>query len=696
MLKSARAAALVALSLCLPAHADEGMWLLNAPPVAQVRRTHGFELTPQWLLHQQRSAINFGGASGSFVSSDGLVMTNHHVGSDAVSKLSTPQRDLLKNGYLAATRADELKVPGMELTVLWEIRDVTDRVVAAAQGAATSADAGAARRAEMARIEKEAEAGTDLSGTVVTLYHGARYHLYLNKRFTDVRLVFAPEQQIAFFGGDTDNFEYPRFNLDVTFFRVYQNDAPYKPEHHLSWSKQGAADGDLTFVIGHPGSTRRLYTMDHLRFRRDTELPWVLRRLYRREVQLEVFRARSDAQALMGMEDYFNVANNRKRTLRQYEGLLDPALWNAKQAQESRVRSALDTNPTLKAKFGSAWDDIARAQSEYRNFFRRWAVLNQDGAWGWSRLLIVARHVSRLADELPKPGPDRLREYRDSNLEALYHDLFADDPVHDALEIDRLASGLTLIADTLGAEDELVKKLFAGKSPRDRAVELVTGTRLKDPTERKRLVEGGAAAVNSAKDPMLAFFRILDPEARATRARYENSVEAVERESYAKVAGAWFDLMGDQVYPDATGTLRFAYGRIKGYTDPTPPEQGGEGVVPPFTTFAGLYQRAEQRRSQPPFDLPESWIKARTAIDPNVPFNFICTADIIGGNSGSPVVNKDGKVIGLIFDSNLHHLVSDFIYEPARARAVSVDARAIIEALTKVYGASSLVEELTR
>ncbi len=683
-------------ALPLGARADEGMWLLNAPPVAEVKRTHGFEMTPAWLLDMQRCAVHFDGASGSLVSSDGLVMTNHHVGSDAIAKLSTPQRDILRDGFYAATKDAELKCADMELKVLWEIKDVTDRVTGAAKAGMSSADAGAARRSAMATIEQEAEKTTGLSCEVVTLYHGARYHLYCYKKYTDVRLVFAPEQQIAFFGGDTDNFEYPRFNLDVTFFRIYEDGKPLKPANSLKWSKAGAVEDELSIVFGHPGGTRRLYTMDHLRFRRDTELPWMLRRMWRRENQLEVFRGRSEAQALMAAEDYFGVANGRKRTTWQYEGLLNPTIWNEKAAAESRVRGFLENNPTLKEKWGGAWDNIAKAQSEYRTFYRRHALLNQESSFGWSRLLTNAKHVVRLADELPKESATRLREYRDSNLDNLYLSLYSPAPIYPALEVDRIASGLMFLAENLGADDDLVKSLLAGKSPRDRAAELVSGTALHKPDAVKAMVEGGGKALAAGSDPMVAFFKIMDPEARRLRKQYEDTVEAVERENYAKVAGAWFDLMGDKMYPDATGTLRMTYGRVRGYTDPTTVEQGGEGTVPAFTTIGGLYERAEGRKMQAPFDLPESWLKARSGLDAKTPFNFILTADIIGGNSGSPVVNKAGEVTGLIFDSNLHHLVSDFTYEPKMGRAVAVDARAIVEALRKVYGAGALADELGR
>ncbi len=700
MSRLSRAALAVALASPLAivparrASADEGMWLLNTPPSGVLRRTQGWEPKAEWLLKMQRSCVRFDGASGSFVSPDGLVMTNHHVGSDAVQKLSTPQVDLLANGFYASSRDQELKCPDLEVSVLWDIRDVTDEVNKAAKKSASAADAGAARRAAMAAIESENTQKTGLLSEVVTLYHGARYHLYQYKRYTDVRLVFAPEQQIAFFGGDTDNFEYPRYNLDVTFFRVYENGAPLRPANFLRWNASGAKEDDLAFVFGHPGATRRLYTIDHLKFRRDVELPWQLRRLWRREIELEVFRGRNSEQALMGAEDYFNVANSRKRATWQYAGLLDPQVMARKLEAERELRSDLQANPSANQKWGKGWDAIARAESEYRTFYRRWALLNQDSTWGWSELFKSARHILRLNDELPRPSGERLREYRDSNLAKLREQLEAPTPIHDALEIDRLTSGLMLMAETVGADDDLVKGLFAGKSPKARATELVTSTALKDPAERKRLMSIGSKPLIDVRDPMIEFVRAMDAEARQLRRDYENKVESVERDAYAKVAGARFDIEGDQVYPDATGTLRMAYGRIKGYTDSTPPEAGGEGVVPAFTTFEGMYHRADERKHAAPFDLPERWAKGKAKLNLATPFNFILNADIIGGNSGSPVVNRDGEVIGLIFDSNLHHLVADVIYDTDKARAVALDTRAITEALRKLYGAGGLADEL--
>lgn len=666
------------------ARADEGMWLLNRAPTQALKERYGFQPDAAWLEHAQKSAVRMG-ASAAFVSADGLVMTNHHVGSGAVSKLSTKERDLLKNGYYAKTRADELKCVDTEVSVLWSIEDASVKVNEVVKDGMTPAQANDARRKAMTAIEQAKEKETGLKCSVVSLYGGGRYHLYCYKRFTDVRLVMAPEEQAAFFGGDTDNFEYPRFNLDMCFFRVYENDQPAKPEHFFKWSAAGAKEDELVFVVGNPGSTRRLYTVDHLRFLRDVAFPAGLERLWRREVQIQTFAARSEENARISNSDRRGVENSRKRNTGQLAGVLDPAVFKKKVDAEKALRAKVEADPELRAKWGDAWDTIASAYKNYRTFYERQSALG--GVGGGSSLFSSAQTIVRLGDELPKPSVERLREYRDTALDSLYRRLYSPAPIYDALEVFRLTSGLSSLAERLGAEDPAVVTALNGKSPRARAEELVKGTRLKDIAERKRLVEGGKDAVGSSDDPMLALAKALDPEQRSLRKRTEDEVDAPERDAYVKIAAVNFIVHGEDMYPDATGTLRLAFGTVKGY------EEGGE-KVPAFTTLGGTFERLEARKGKDNFWLPESWMKAKDTLDLSTPYNFVCTADIIGGNSGSPVINKAGEVVGLIFDGNLESLATDIVFDDNLCRAVAVDSRAIIECLRKIYGAGALADEL--
>lgn len=685
MNKAIRTAAVLCLAAAAFAHADEGMWLLDAPPAAELKSKYNFAASPEWLNHMQKSAVRFQtGGSGSIVSKDGLVMTNHHVGSDMLLKLSTPENNLLEKGYFAATRDAELKCPDLELNVLWESRDVTDLVQAGAKNASDPAAAAQARRKAISTIEKESLDKTGLKSEVVTLFNGGKYYLYQYKSYTDVRLVFAPEEKIAFFGGDTDNFEFPRFNLDCCFFRIYDQGKPLAAEHHLTWSENGAAENELIFVVGHPGRTRRLHTTAHLEFLRDFMMPLQLSNLWRSEVRTQTFMARNAENARTARDLMAGIANTRKAYTGLLAGLQDPRLIATKQEAEESLRSRVAKDAEKQAQWGDAWDQLRTAEEIYLGFFDRKYTIDRVATRG-SGLLSRAIDIVRLADELPKPSSDRLREYSDASLDSLYLALYSPEPLPDALEIEQLTSGLARMAEMFGADDELVSLALAGKSPRDRAVELVAGCTLKDPQARKDLVKGGAKAVAASKDPMIDLARLLDAESRDLRTLYEDEVESVERDAYAKIAAAQFWAFGDKVYPDATFTLRLAYGTVKG--SPQAPK--------PFTDLAGLYQRAADREGQQDFDLPESWIAKKDALNLATPFNFTCTADIIGGNSGSPVVNAKGQIVGLIFDGNLDSLVGDVVYDDQNARAVAVDSRGLMEALTKIYDATSLVSELT-
>jgi hypothetical protein len=666
--------------------ADEGMWLFNHPPRKLLKERYGFEPTDQWLEHVQKSSVRFNsGGSGSFVSADGLVLTNHHVGADALQKFGDKDHNYLRDGFHAKTRAEEKKCVDLELNVLMSIEDVTDRVNAAVKSDMTPDQAFAARRAIMAEIEKESQDKTGLRSDVTPLYQGGQYHLYRFKKYTDIRLVFAPEQQIAFYGGDPDNFEYPRFDLDVCFFRIYESDKPVKLEHYLKWSANGARDDELVFVSGHPGRTSRQFTSAELDYARDRQFPGLMNLLFRREVLLGSYSARSEENARKAREDFFSVQNSRKARIGGLAGLLDPTIMTPKKEADQRLREAIAQSDSFKEAV-SAWDRIGAAQKTMGEHAIPYNLLERGHAF-YSTLFTIARTLVRAADEKPKPNRDRLRDFRESNLESLEQELFSEEPIYDDYEILRLADSLTYLAGQMGNENELVRKILAGKSPEARAKELVEGTKVKAVDIRKKLYQGGKAAVDAAHDPMIALARLVDGPARAARSVIETQDE-IKRQAHGQIAKARFAMEGASTYPDATFTLRLAFGTVKGYEEDGKP-------VPYQTTFAGLYERAREHQNKSPFDLPPRWVERKDRLNLSTPFNFVCTADIIGGNSGSPVINKNAEFVGIIFDGNIQSLVLDFVYTDKQARAVSVCSPAIVEALRKVYDAEELAAELT-
>lgn len=672
---------------------DEGMWLFNNPPRDQLKKKYGFDADATWLTHVQKSSVRFNsGGSGSFVSPDGLVMTNHHVGADDLQKVSTEEKNYLKDGFHAKTLAEEIKCKGLELNVLQSIEIVTDQVEAAVKPGMKPEEAFGARRKVISEIEKAAaNPEKNIRADVVTLYAGGQYHLYTFKKYTDIRLVFAPEQQAAFYGGDPDNFEYPRFDLDICFFRVYENDKPAQIDDYLKWSKNGSADGELLFVSGHPGKTNRQNTIAELEYLRDIGYPFLLQRLNRLEVLYGSWSERTEENKRRARDDLFGVQNSRKARIGGLAGLLDPKLMSRKIAEERRLREFLKTvkttdEPEWLPIAKTAFDKIAECEKLRAKIIYDMTFLESGSAFN-SHLFQIARTLVRAADERAKPSGDRLREFGEAKLPSLEHGLFSDEPVYEDFETLRLADSLTFFATHYGANNDLVKKVLNGKSPRERAFELTSGSKLKDPAIRKKLYEGGKEAIDASTDSMILLAKLVDANARKIRKVFDNEVDEPKRQAYSALAKARYALDGANTYPDATFTLRLSYGTVKGYTE------DGKKVLP-FTDFAGLYARSKEHENKSPFELPSRWVKSKDKLNLATPFNFVCTADIIGGNSGSPVINKNAEVVGIIFDGNIQSLVLDFIFDDDIARAVSVDSRAIIEALRKVYEANDIADEL--
>ncbi len=669
----------------VPAMSDEGMWLYNDPPRQLLKAKYGFDATDAWLEHLQKSSVRFNsGGSGSFVSADGLILSNHHVGADALQKFSDAQHNYLRDGFYAQTLVQEKKCLDLELNVLMSIEDVTDRVNAAVKPDAKPEEAFAARRAVMARIEKESLDKTGFRSDVVTLFQGGKYHLYRFKKYTDVRLVFAPEQQAAFFGGDPDNFEYPRYDLDICLFRAYENDKPARPVAYLTWSAEGVRDGDLVFVSGHPGNTSRQLTMTELDCLRDRQFPYTLQRLYDLEVVLTAYSQRSDENARRAKDLLFGVQNSRKARDGMFAGLLDPAVMKTKQTAEEQLRAAAAKSPEAKDVV-PAWDRITDAQKIIAQNALQYRLLETGHGFN-STLFDIARTLLRAVEEKRKPSGERLREFRDSNLESLEFQLFSAEPLYEDFEQLKLTNSLTWLVMHLGETDPLVQKVLAGRSPHDRAVELITGTKLKDVELRKKLYASKPADVEAAHDPMIELAKLIDPPSREVRKIVEAQDE-VKQQAHARITQARLALEKTTPYPDATFTLRLAFGTVKGY------EENGKRI--PFqTTCAGLYEHSAEHHARPPFDLPQRWVERRDKLDLSTPLNFVSTADIIGGNSGSPVVNRQGQFVGIIFDGNIQSLVLDFAYTDVQARAVSVNCQAVIESLRKVYDAGPLADEL--
>ena len=675
-------------TLHITALADEGMWTFNNVPRADIKKKYGFEVTDEWLKKVQLASVRFNnGGSGSFVSPNGLVLTNYHIVEEIVNEVSTPQKDLAKQGFVAKTRADEIKAPSLELNQLISVEDVTARVNGAVKAGATDAEAFAARRAESSAIEAESTKATGLRSDVVTLFQGGQYNLYRYKVYTDVRLVFVPEFQAAFFGGDPDNFNFPRFNIDMALVRVYENDQPVHPENYFKWSTTGAKEGSLVFVTGNPGGTSRLDTVAHLEELRDASIPIVIRLLEHQEAMLKKYMAMGEEQTRQAQNELNSVQNALKVYRGRLQGLKDQNLMWRKKQEEAALRKAIAAKPEEQKKYGDAWDAIAKAHQTYPSYIKERRIFDQLGGFN-STVFGYARGLVRLAEENAKPNAERLPEYTDARRPSLELALYSPAPIHNDFEKLKLADSLSFMVELLGADNALVKQVLDGKTPEARAEEMIAGTKLNDPEARKELAKGGKAAIEASTDPMIVVARLIDPKGRELRKRFESEVTGVERTNYAKIARALFDIQGNKIYPDATFTPRLSYGAVEGYM-----ENGKK--VPPFTTLGGLFARSDKFKHEFPYNLPPRWTEKKSAINLNTPFNFVSTNDIIGGNSGSPTINQNAELVGLIFDGNIQSLVGDYVYDMSVNRAISVDSRGMLEVLKKVFGANEIAAELT-
>ena len=679
-----------AQSLC----ADEGMWLFSNPPTEEIEARYGFRPTSEFLDRLRLGSIRFSnGGSASFVSSRGLVMTNHHIAFSSLGKLSTPEHDYVADGYFAQTLAEELKCPDLELLTLMSYEDVTARVNGAVTDGMTPDEAKTARQKEIAAIESESLKATGLFSEVMSFYQGGRYHLYRYKKFTDVRLVFAPEENVGYFGGEPDNFEYPRYNLDAAFFRIYENDKPYVPEHFFPWSERGASDGELVFVAGHPGRTDRLLTVAHLEFLRDVYYPYYLNRTRRQEVLLQLFSEKGADEARRASSDLFRLRNSRKNRTGVLLGLQTPSMIAEKRAAEEKLQTwaADQTLPDGE----NPWRAIAETLDAERELMIPYDLLETGSAFN-SRVYALAKKMVRLAVESEKPESERLPEYRQTALSSLRGSLLSATPIDADLEMVKLTDSLGMYLEYLGDKEQTNAPpegkdgygFLDGRSPKERAAELLRGTRLFDPEERKKLLDGGLDAVKNSDDPMIRLAWAVDAAARPIRADYERRVAEPRKAAYTQLANLRFAAFGETIYPDATFTLRLSYGKVAGYTDT-------DGtIVPPWTTIAGAYAHAEEHDRAYPFSLSPKWFERRGAVDESTPMNLITTNDIIGGNSGSPMLNTRGEIVGLIFDGNIDSLPLSFIYSEETARAVAVHSAAIPELLRKIYRADRIADEL--
>ena len=668
------------------AAADEGMWTVDNFPSQAVDAEYGVRIGDQWLDAARLATTRLeNGCTGSFASEDGLVLTNNHCTWGCIRNLSNAERNLSDEGFMAMSHDEELRCPSQQISVLVDLDDVTGSIQQATSGMSET-DANEARKAELTRLESACEeaADGDLRCEAVTLYNGGQYFIYKYKRYDEVRLVFAPELDIAAFGGDPDNFNFPRWSFDMSFLRVYEDGKPARTPNFLKWRKSGPTAGEPVFITGHPGSTNRSLTVSQLKMQRDISIPLYLYRNVEWRGRLLAWQQTSEEAARQVQQRILGIENGIKVRRNQLKALQNDEMMARKLAEENALRETVMADDEMRTAYGEAWDLIDGAMQAYRNMYEDYLFIEGGAAFG-GNLFTYARTIVRGTTEREKPNAARLRIYTDAALPQREQRLFAPRPINK--EYEELALGFTLdkMREWLGPDSEYVHKILGNDSPSALAARLVADSRLDDPDVRKALWEGGVDAVKKSDDPMIQLALSIDPEARALRKQYEEQVEAPQIRGAEMIADARFAVSGTDTYPDATFTLRVTYGSIKGW------EEKGEWVDP-FTHTDRLFERTTGER---PFKLPATWVAARESLDPKTPFNFSATTDITGGNSGSPIVASDGNLVGLAFDGNIHSIAGDYWFDETMNRTVGVNTAIILEALDIVYGADHLLEELT-
>lgn len=684
-MKNPIAAFVLLFALGTLASADEGFWTFDNPPIDLLNEKYDITLSEAWLAHVQQSAIRFNtGGSASFISSEGLVLTNYHVGMGIIQQLSTADKNLTMDGFLATRRDDEIPAPDLEVNVLLAIEDITDRVLAAGAAYEDPHEAKKARDAEIARIEKSETEASGLRCDVVSLYDGARFKLYRYQKYTDVRLVFSPEMSTAFFGGIYDNYTYPRYSLDFALFRVYENDQPLRSEHYLTWNNDGPQPDEVVFVAGHPGFTDRHNTVAQLEFQRDVYIPFSRQSIMHRQDVINEYMNRSPEARRQALSNYMGIENLWKRYNGWYLGLRDSATFNRHVRKEQELKARIQHELDEPESYLSAWAEIAAAYETYSDFYRE----NFFARYGLKRGIFGdALSIVQTVHELEKPNEERRDDFRESNLDSFFRSLYSPAPVYLEKDQARLLGALEFLESSMGSDHPFVQQILQGLTPNEWVQQAFSNPEIVDPARRKQLVEGGPEAIETSEDTLIKMARHVGPILWEYLDRYDREVGSVIEQNSSRIAEARFKIYGTAIPPDANFTLRLSLGQVKGYEN--------NGTLTPYkTTLYGLFDRAHSFNNRPQFQLPAVFAAKESELDLSTPYNFVMTTDSVGGNSGSPVINADGELVGLLFDGNMESIVGNYIYTSEKARSVAVHPAIMLEALQKVYGAGFLVDEI--